>query len=324
MGYSDPSSSSPYSVSAAFSAGSLSARTSDGSGAGRRSMTEAWTTMSPASGPSMQRSGPNCTCLPQLVKLVYQLEGLRYSYQPQTVHHSHQSCRPDKSVSSIGSVLRGVQLAEGPWGGLMHCPNVSGPTSIQQSQGTGLQRIDNNHKQALLLFAMSIRILLSAVQTFNNSSSTSTAATLNHNSTISSLATDDIAATIADTIRAGGDRSPIHADQADILVSVGGVELSGEARAEIIDASVRRSLRVITAALVHLWDQTGRPSNQTLPPSQMAFPPPNFGRSNNAAGGGVNLSASGAHLMAVSGGERSENVSSLLDTLQYAMDALGE
>ncbi|KAG8164261.1 hypothetical protein KVR01_006179 [Diaporthe batatas] len=329
MGFADPLSSSPYSVNAVFSAaGSLGTRTSDGSGTGPRSMADTWSTSSLVSAPSVQpRSCGDCTCLPRLVKLVYQLEGLRYSDQSYPVRQCHQARRPDKSVSSINLILRGVQLAEAPWRGLMHCPNVSTSTSsIRQGQGAGQQGIDDNHNQALLLFATSIRILLCSVQAFN-SSSTTTAATLNHDSTISALATDDDPATTADTVRGGGNRSPTHVDDADIPVSVGGVELSGEARAEIIGASVRRSLRVITAALVHLWEHTGRPSNK--PHSQTAFPFPTLGVGGNSNGVGTNgsmsLSASNTHaLTTATGGERSENVSSLLNTLQFAMDALGE
>ncbi|KAF5585636.1 Zn(2)-C6 fungal-type DNA-binding domain-containing protein [Fusarium pseudocircinatum] len=89
---------------------------------------------SPSTGPVSPMASPlGCSCLPQLARLLYELEGLRYPDGPSST---------DVSVDSL---LRGFQTAEQPWKTFMHC-------SAHKTQG--------DHKAALLLFAISIRKVL--------------------------------------------------------------------------------------------------------------------------------------------------------------------
>ncbi|KAF7596506.1 hypothetical protein BBP40_001378 [Aspergillus hancockii] len=170
---------------------------------------------SPASPPSATSGPPSkvqsgCVCLQRLVRLLYHLEELRFP----PAHGQGHAPRAHHSVGpSADSVLRGVQAAKTTWKCLMHC-------SVPDD--------DDNHREALLLFAMSIRILLLAVQRLNNTISP-------HQIELSS----------------------------DIAVSVGSFELMGEAKAEIIGVVVRRALWAITIALQHLWEHAGQPTTQT-------------------------------------------------------------
>jgi hypothetical protein len=80
----------------------------------------------------------NCSCLQQLIKLIYQLEDLRYSHA---------------TGPAIDAVLEGVRLAEVPWKVLMQCSHCQNKDTF---------------KEASLLFSMSIRILLASIQKLNN------------------------------------------------------------------------------------------------------------------------------------------------------------
>nr|WHS04493.1 transcription factor [Phaeosphaeriaceae sp. CF-150626] len=76
----------------------------------------------------------DCSCLQQLIKLIYQLEDLRYSHA---------------TGPAIDAVLEGVKLAEAPWKVLMQCSHCHNK---------------DTYKEASLLFSMSIRILLASIQ----------------------------------------------------------------------------------------------------------------------------------------------------------------
>ncbi|KAJ5895283.1 hypothetical protein N7495_006974 [Penicillium taxi] len=112
---------------------------------------------------------------------------------------------------SADLVLQGLETAKMTWQCLMRCSEL-------------IPADDENHREAMLLFAMSIRILLLAVQKLN---------------------------------------STINSHQAelcyDVAISVGSFELMGEAKAEIIGVVVRRALNAITIALQHVWEIAGQP-----------------------------------------------------------------
>ncbi|RAH44776.1 Zn(II)2Cys6 transcription factor domain-containing protein [Aspergillus brunneoviolaceus CBS 621.78] len=141
------------------------------------------------------RGTSGCLCLPQLIRLLYRLQEL---------HSAHDQYAGEPSVESV---LRGVQTAKLPWKAFMHCDAHS---------------VDDNARKALLLFAMTIRILLSAVRRLNSS--------------INPSRTEALSA---------------------IAVSVGTFELFGETKAEIIGVVVRRSLGAITTASQYLWERAG-------------------------------------------------------------------
>ncbi|KUI56525.1 hypothetical protein VP1G_03908 [Cytospora mali] len=81
-----------------------------------------------------------CSCLQQQAQLVYRLDDLKQSHDQNT---------------TIDSVLQGVHLAHEPWQNLMRCSRC-------QSQA--------EQKEVFLLFAMSIRTLLSLLRKSNLSS----------------------------------------------------------------------------------------------------------------------------------------------------------
>ncbi|KAI1074644.1 hypothetical protein F5B20DRAFT_431972 [Whalleya microplaca] len=196
---------------------------------------------------------PRCSCLQKLAKLLYHLEDLRYSHA---------------SGPSVDSILRGVQLAEVPWKCLMECSQC---------------QHEDNYKESFLLFALSIRILLSSVQRLNSS-------------------------------------SPRRTDgPSDIAVSVGSFELTGEAKAEVISMSIRRALEAITSALLHIWERTGRPRplqiadlDRTVPRSSISF------LTNTSKESQLPLSRS----VLASTNLGAESITSLLDTLQNTMKSI--
>ncbi|KAF4334012.1 C6 finger domain protein [Fusarium beomiforme] len=150
---------------------------------------------SPSTGPvsPVAPPSPSCSCLPQLARLLYQLEGLRY---------------PDGPTSadvSVDSLLRGFQTAEQPWKGFMHC-------SVNKTQ--------EDHKAALLLFAISIRKVL------NKSICPNTQA--------------------------------LDEPSSELPVSIGTIKLTGEARSEILNLAVGRAMRNIIAALQHVRGSISR------------------------------------------------------------------
>lgn len=111
-------------------------------------------------------------------------------------------------------------MAQTPWKSLMECSRC-------QSQ--------DNQKEVFLLFAMSIRILLSAVQR------------LSTNTPHADVLLD------AAMCRASSGAS-------DVEVSVGSFELTGETKAKVVAVALQGALRSVTSALLHLWGRTGRPS----------------------------------------------------------------
>jgi hypothetical protein len=77
-------------------------------------------------------------------------------------------------------------------------------------------------KEASLLFSMSIRILLASIQKLSSGHLQS-----------------DFAPSIA--------------------VSIGNFHLPDDAKQEVIDTVIRKALKAIAVALVHLWERTGKP-----------------------------------------------------------------
>ncbi|KAH7240028.1 uncharacterized protein BKA55DRAFT_542626 [Fusarium redolens] len=151
---------------------------------------------SPSTGPvSPIAPLPGCSCLSQLARLLYQLEGLRYPDGPSST---------DVSVDSL---LRGFQTAELPWKGFMHC-------SAHKTQ--------DDHKAALLLFAISIRKVLNR--------------------------------TICPNV------PTLDEPSSELAVSIGTIRLTGEARSEILNLAVGRAMRNIIAALQHVRGCIVRPT----------------------------------------------------------------
>ncbi|KAF4991483.1 hypothetical protein FGRMN_7794 [Fusarium graminum] len=152
---------------------------------------------SPSSG-SVSHTSPGCSCLPQLAKLLYQLEGLRYPEGP------------NSTGVSVDSLLRGFQTAEISWKGFMQC-------SAHKSQ--------DDHKAALLLFAISIRKVLTRTISTNTQT--------------------------------------INEPPGELVVSIGTIKLTGEARSEILSLATGRAMRDIVAALQHVRVCTNRPVTAT-------------------------------------------------------------
>lgn len=135
-------------------------------------------------------------------------------------------------------------------------------------------------------------------------------------------------------------------EAANLLVSVGGVQLAGETKAEIIKIAVRQALRQTTAALMRLLERTSRPepassTGVVAPPAPVpastAFPVAEYGGGRGACGMMMrtpplqNLShgsletLAGAHTNVVPGQdqiEKGESVAGLLTILQSTMKHL--
>ncbi|KAH6629973.1 hypothetical protein B0J18DRAFT_474540 [Chaetomium sp. MPI-SDFR-AT-0129] len=150
---------------------------------------------------------PKCSCLRQQVRLVYRLEDLRDS----------QAASP-----SVDSVLHGVQLAQGPWESFMRCLRCRG---------------EENNRYVLMLFAMSIRVLLSSVQKLRAACHRRADGTPRGSA-------------------ATWQRSPGAPVVSDIGVSVGNFQLTGETKNEVISLAIRSALREIKAASLYLWECT--------------------------------------------------------------------
>ncbi|KAI0884109.1 uncharacterized protein GGS22DRAFT_194718 [Annulohypoxylon maeteangense] len=146
----------------------------------------------------------HCPCLQQQVQLVYQLGDIQCS---------------NAGTPTVDSVLRGVQLAQVPWKDMMEC--------------RWCQRKEDQ-KEGFLLFATSIRILLSLFQKLNSTS---------HKNDIVSETTMNQAFPFA----------------LDVEVSVGNFKLIGGAKEEVIGVVVRRALQSVTTALLYLWERVDRP-----------------------------------------------------------------
>lgn len=219
---------------------------------------------------------PVCMCMQRLVRLLYQLEELR---SPHGHSHGHATRAHRATGPSADSVLRGVQAAKMPWQVFMQCT---------------VQGDDHGHKEALLLFAMSIRILLLAVQRLSR------------------------------TI------SPTQAElSSDIAVSVGDFKLMGEAKEEVIDVLMGRALWAITIALQHLWERAGQPTTPTG--SGVGSSSPEKASPISILTGASDNDSSPARprtfsdlttTMMTSSGTTDESVVSLLATLQHTMKAL--
>ena len=149
-----------------------------------------------------------CSCLQQQVQLVYQLSNLDDS-----------ASRIDNS-SSVERVLGAVQSAQGPWKALMQCLSC-------QSR--------DNQKEVFLLFAMSIRILLTSVQK------------------IAARAADDHK---KETLPRPLSFKPLHPDIGSALpVHVGCFELTGSTKDDVIRLALRQALQTIQSALLHLCER---------------------------------------------------------------------
>ena len=169
-------------------------------------------------GPNTSSDGPTCTCLQQHVRLVYQLGDL------QDFH---------SGGPTVDRVLQCVELAQEPWENLMKC---SWCHSLEYQ------------KEVFLLFATSIRILLSAIQRLESETDpTSADTTLRNFATSGGRSVSDIASTI----------------NGDVLV--GSFKLTGEARAEVIKVVLRRAMRIVTSASLHLKNRVGPSISEMLP-----------------------------------------------------------
>ncbi|KJZ77825.1 hypothetical protein HIM_03002 [Hirsutella minnesotensis 3608] len=216
-----------------------------------------------------------CSCLQRQVELVYQLGEL-------------QSCHAGSLA--VDRILQGVQLAQGPWKALMRCNTC-------QSQ--------DSQREAYLLLATSIRILLSAIQTL-----------------ISSFHQRD------DLQGAAKSQQDHRGPGTSCSVLVGSYELMGEAKAEVLSVAVRGALQKIVPALLHLWERAGRPGKSTKSDvggfkrsrSDSKNPPfQSFGNMAHMAGDSQESWHSGCPL---SLNASAADVGSLLETLQSTMRAI--
>ncbi|KAL7626428.1 hypothetical protein AAE478_003200 [Parahypoxylon ruwenzoriense] len=198
-----------------------------------------------------------CSCLRQQVQLVYQLEELQYSHA---------------GVPSVDSALKGVQLAQKPWRGLMQCSWCQG---------------QDGQKEVLLLFAMSIRILLSVVQKLD--------ASVRH----------------ADV--------SLHKAAMGVRVSVGSFELTGEAKAEVISMAIRKALQNIKSALLHIWERTGRPR---LPTASVASSSSSGRSSSNGSRSALSILTSNSADPQKSTNQNAEDIKAFLSILQRIVQVL--
>lgn len=150
-------------------------------------------------------------------------------------------------------------MAQDPWQTLIQCSQC-------QSQ------IDQ--KEVFLLFAMSIRTLLSMLQK-------------------------------SSTVETG--------------VSVGSYELSGRPKTEVVNMLFREALQSITSALFHLQERARRPGLlSTADPRNSAWDTSSEGLLGNSTESQIQL----RHTLVPSTSLGAENIESLLDTLQYTMQAM--
>ena len=217
---------------------------------------------------------PECSCLQQQVRLVYQLEDLRDS----------QAASP-----SVDSVLHGVQLAQGPWDSLMRCLKC---------------RTEENNRYVLMLFAMSIRVLLSSVQNLREAYRRA----------------DGAPCGTATTWQRFPGVPP------DIGVSVGSFQLTGETKNEVITLAIRSALREIKAASLYLWECT-RSSPEYSESENMSR-----SRTGSSASlesllsidGNVNASTRGSRDPSTPESLELEDIESLLHALQRIMGLMKE
>ncbi|KAH9885150.1 hypothetical protein F4778DRAFT_787326 [Xylariomycetidae sp. FL2044] len=241
--------------------------------------------ISPIKSVSLSRASPSaaaspCTCLPKLVTLLCQLEDLRHPSSPRHTGHHHPN-----SPFSLKCILRGVQLAEEPWTAFMRCLDASSHRRGGQSHTEQEDDGNGHHKQALVLYAMSIRILLSSIHKFYITSGINVQQQQQQITDHPMGGTDEAAAAAISHSHQRGRREyerqvfpsfVCHSgdvEAADMLVSVGEVQLTGDTKAEIIEIAVRQALQRTTAALKHLLGRTGRPSSSASSASVVALPP---------------------------------------------------
>ncbi|THC94864.1 hypothetical protein EYZ11_005665 [Aspergillus tanneri] len=214
-----------------------------------------------------------CSCLQQLVQLVYHLEDLQYAHT---------------GSPSIDSVLHGVRKAQAPWKRLMQCSHCR----------------SNYDTEVFLLFAMSIRTLLSSVQVLYTA----------YQNASQDLQTAPSSATVSPP------ESTAESEEFSVSVSVGNYELVAEEKSLALGLMIRNALRSIAAAFVYLWERT----DQSIPLSHLRDTHRTAGVS---PGSCVNCDSNGllqrlrqypldlSHLGA-------EDVRSLLDHLQTTMRTL--
>lgn len=296
---------------------------------------------------------PTCTCLPGLVTLLCQLEDLRQPPSPRYASAQHDHHQHSTTPFSLKCILRGVQLAEEPWARLTRCLNTSSKRHAVQNPAEQDDDANGHHKQALILYGMSIRILLLSIHKFRNTIGINGQQRQQQHITENSTGASN-ETTASTTISHRHQRSqrgcgqqviPSFVDRADDieaadpLVSVGGVQLAGDTKAEIIKIAVRQALRQTTAALMRLLERTSRPSPASSLPSASALAATAFPMAEYSGHGNCemmmgtpplqNLSHSSlktrasTHTNAVPGqDEKGESVAGLLGILQNTMKHL--
>lgn len=196
------------------------------------------------------------------------------------------------AAPTADGVLRGVDLAQKPWADVMQC---------------SLCRTRGSQQEVLQLFAMSIRILLISVQKL-----------------IPKL---QGAGVLCEREQA----SALHSEALSARVLIGSHELTGDTRSEVINLVLRNAMDSISAALMHLWDRTGRPMSFQVAGMDMgrlggnntatrtpASPPRSVLSGFGADTQSKHTHASDASPVQVGG----EDIGSLINTLQYTMQAL--
>jgi hypothetical protein len=195
------------------------------------------------------------------------------------------------AAPTADGVLRGVDLAQKPWADVMRC-------SLCRTQGS--------QQEVLQLFAMSIRILLISVQK------------------------------LVPKLQGAGvscereQASALHPAALSARILIGSHELTGDTKSEVINLVLRNAMDSISAALMHLWDRTGRPMSFQVAGMDMgrlggntatrtpASPPRSV-----LSGFGADTQSKHTHASDTSSVQvDEEDIGSLINTLQHTMQAL--
>lgn len=161
-------------------------------------------------------STPMCSCIQLHARLVYDLGTLLH----------------DKATD-VERILTGVQLAQGPWQALLQCP---------------WGRHCDNHKEAFLLFSLSVRILLSSLQKVQSG----VKALSQPGSSERGPAPMDVGlgSLAASSLALSGDLDGTR-------VSVGGFEVTGETKLEVISVLIKGALESILSTVSNQQDNSG-------------------------------------------------------------------
>lgn len=165
---------------------------------------------------------PLCSCIQQHARLVYELGTLREAH--------------DKATD-VECVLMGVQLAKGPWQGLLQCP-------------WGLH--SDHHQEAFLLFSLSVRVLLSTLQKVQ--SSVTALSRPGTRAGMGSSERDVGLGGLASGSTASSSSLSLSGDVDLTRVLVGGFEVTGDTKLEVISVLIKGALESLLSVVSHQYD----------------------------------------------------------------------